>query len=379
VTTATVKRRRWPRRLAIAAVIIVLALFALSQTDLVQAMRGPSTPYDPKAVPPAPDYSQRKAWMALPDSHGLEQSAPAGVTPIDPATAPADVFFIRPTTYKGSPIWNAPYDAGDDKATLNPPVLLEQASVFNGCCRIYAPHYRQATLAGLNNPPAYDLAYSDVRAAFRYFIAHQNAGRPFIIASHSQGTGHALRLLQEEVIGTPLQARLVVAYLIGGYTPTDFPKIGLPICDAPTQTGCIVSYNTSQQGRTGAHLITIPKHYWWQGKDKVGNPAPAICVNPLNWREQGAAPASANAGAVPFPKPPFKPGPAVLSLVPHLTGAACKDGLLEVEIGWGAPAGFRDMLSLLYGSFHLSDYGIFYSALRQNAGDRVAAWTTAHR
>ena len=86
---------------------------------------------------------------------------------------------------------NAPWNVSDTDAPLNPAVLLNQASVFNACCRIYAPRYRQASLGGLNNDAALDLAYTDVARAFRHFAAHANHGRPIIIASHSQGTNHA--------------------------------------------------------------------------------------------------------------------------------------------------------------------------------------------
>lgn len=62
--------------------------------------------------------------------------------------------------------------AGDEVVTpeqilLNPPVLLDQVSVFDGCCRLYAPRYRQATLAALKVPAAMDVAYGDVATAFR--------------------------------------------------------------------------------------------------------------------------------------------------------------------------------------------------------------------
>ena len=42
---------------------------------------------------------------------------------------------------------------------------------------------------------ALDIAYQDCRDAFVYYINHFNQGRPFIIASHSQGSLHATRLL----------------------------------------------------------------------------------------------------------------------------------------------------------------------------------------
>ena len=63
---------------------------------------------------------------------------------------------------------------------------------FNACCAVYAPRYRQANGRAFTHPdakgqPALDLAYSDVERAFERFLA-QTDDRPFLIASHSQGT-----------------------------------------------------------------------------------------------------------------------------------------------------------------------------------------------
>ncbi len=103
---------------------------------------------------------------------------------------------------------------------------------------------------------------------------------------------------------------------------------------------------------------------------------PAVCVNPLTWTEKGGADAAANAGSLPFPEKPFPSAAVTLpALVPTLTGAVCNDALLDVDIPWGSdPHGFRDTLTLLYGSFHRNDYGLFYANIRTNAVDRVARW-----
>lgn len=152
---------------------------------------GPSKPFDVALAPPPPDYARPEAWLALPGRNGLERSAPTGLTVVDESSAPADVFFIHPTTARDSSVWNLPWDASDTVAPLNQAVLMGQTSVFNGCCRIYAPHYRQASLRGLGDTGAVDLAYADVEADFRDFIVRRNAehggGRAFIIAAHSQG------------------------------------------------------------------------------------------------------------------------------------------------------------------------------------------------
>ncbi|CAN5297839.1 DUF3089 domain-containing protein [soil metagenome] len=368
------------RTLVIRALGVALAvgLSATAGCSVGQILRRPAEPFDAARTPPAPDYSLPETWQAFPGRDGLERSTPPGLSAVNEAEAPADVFFIHPTTYLDNSVWNGPWDAPDDVARLNPAVLLNQVSAFNGCCRLYAPHYRQATLAGLGNPQAVALAYSDIAAAFRYFIARHNDGRPFIIASHSQGTAHAIRLLQEEILGTPLQDRLVAAWLVGGYVPDNFGELGLPVCDAPDQTGCVLSWNTSQTGRRGANILIDNKTYWWRGAEKSSDQAPAICVNPLTWRRQGAADAQANPGSLALSRGPY---PTVASplpaLTPHLTGAECDDRLLAIDIP-GDAAGFHDGVSALTGSYHGSDYGIFYAAIRANAVERVAAWKASH-
>ncbi len=354
-------------------------LFALTGcgvgASLGESFRHPAKPFEQTTSPPAPDYGRPGAWLAFPGRNGLERSTPPGMRPVDEAKAPADVFFIHPTTYLKNDVWNAgsgvhgPYDE---------PVLLGQLSAFNGCCRLYAPRYRQASLHALGkSQPAVDLAYGDVERAFRYYIDHENHGRPFIIASHSQGTAHAIRLLQRQVLGTPLQKQLVAAYLIGGFAPSNFSQAGLPICKSAHQTGCVISWNTSQTGRTGAFKITHDVTYWWRGAERKSGTLAAICIDPLTWTQTGAAPASANLGALAFPTAPFPATAATLpALAPHLTGAGCKDGLLDVDVP-NSPAGFHDSLSLLFGSYHRSDYGLFYAAIRTNAIDRVNAQVTA--
>ncbi len=47
---------------------------------------------------------------------------------------------------------------------------------------------------GQKSIDAFDLAYEDLKTAFENYLKHYNKGRPIIIASHSQGSLHALRL-----------------------------------------------------------------------------------------------------------------------------------------------------------------------------------------
>jgi Protein of unknown function (DUF3089) len=340
----------------------------------------PPLPFDKTTPPPAPDYARSQAWLAFPGRNGFERSAPPGDTPIPEADAVADVFFIHPTTYLKNDVWNVPIDA---HTRYGVPVLLNQASVFNGCCRIYAPHYRQAALKALNaSRPAVDLAFGDVERAFLWYMQNENHGRPFILASHSQGSGHAVRLLQQDILGTPLQQRLIAAYVIGAYVPSDIESLGLIICDRAEETGCIVSWNTTEVGRRGAERLMHDTNYWWRGAWKATDLPPAVCVNPLSWRREGAAPASANLGSETLTESfddQTPPRPIVLQpAARELTGAECDRGLLDVDV---APfkRGYASFLRIVYGSFHVLDYGLFYENLRRNAAQRTAAWQAMAR
>ncbi|MFC7379396.1 DUF3089 domain-containing protein [Brevundimonas sp. GCM10030266] len=362
--------------------VSLVTLIALTLVGTSACAGGPPQSFAQTAPPPAPDYGRPEAWLALPGQDGPQRSVPRGLTPVGEADAPADVFFIHPTTSSASDVWNVPWDAPNTAAPLNPAVQGAQISVFNGCCRLYAPRYRQATLKGLSDDGAVAPAYSDLRAAFRTFVAEHNDGRPFILASHSQGTMHAIRLVQEEVLGTPLQDRLVVAYLIGGYVPADFGDAGLPVCDSARQTGCVVSWNAGKIGNGLSRIVINDKTYWWRGALKRDEQAPALCVNPLSWRAGDAEtpePASANPGSLPFPARPYPETRTVLPpLDQGLTGARCHAGMLEVDLASTAGPTYSDNLTRLAGSYHLQDYGLFYGALWANAVDRVAAWRGAH-
>jgi hypothetical protein len=322
----------------------------------------------PRAAAPVPDYARPEAWAAYPGMPSAADAAPAGV-----ATEPkgdVDVFFIHPTTYLALTMGNAPYDAaGLIAARFDEAVLVLQASIFNRAGRLFAPRYRQASLRAIvsNTEEGYaadEIAYGDVARAFDAFLL-QNNGRRFIIAGHSQGSIHALRLLQQKVIGTRLQERLVAAYIPGVALPAEIERLGLPVCRSATQTGCVVSWNSVRAGardqrRLGAAVI------WWQGRYQPVAGRPLVCVNPLDWREGSAAPADANLGAV------FRGGRGrtLPAPVPGAAGAACQDGLLRVDVAPAARSRFTDPLSRI-GIYHDFDFSLFYMNVRENVAARA--------
>lgn len=167
--------------------------------------------------PPVPDYSLASSWAALPTMKDSADRVPKQSHQKDmQVESNADVFFIHPTSFlkktEKSDGWNA--DISDSAINLETDKgsILNQASIFNGAGKVYAPRYRQAFIYSYfaedkeSGRKALELAYKDVKAAFDYYLTHYNNGRPFIIASHSQGTTHAIKLLQEYIDGKPLCA-----------------------------------------------------------------------------------------------------------------------------------------------------------------------------
>jgi len=94
-----------------------------------------------------------------------------------------------------------------------------------------------------------------------------------------------------------------------------------------------VSWNASQTGRDGALRLVQDKDYWWRGALRTEGQPVAVCVNPLTWRREGVAPATANTGSLPFPKPTdARTAVALPSLTPHspappATTAACSKSI----------------------------------------------------
>jgi hypothetical protein len=135
-------------------------------------------------------------------------------------------------------------------------VAITQASRFSRVCRVWAPMYRQRTVAsllkGLGADPQGDaIAYESVLAAWKDYLAHDNHGRPIIFIGHSQGAAMLIRLLASQIDPDPaLRARTVVAILAGGNVTVPIGRtVGatfrhLPLCTAKAQTGCVIAYSS---------------------------------------------------------------------------------------------------------------------------------------
>ena len=183
--------------------LAVAAAFAIFQYggNVLLKQATPKGHFEAAAAGSGPDYSQQSSWVARP---GMARNPslwlPAGVTAGPPGAA--SVFYIHPTTYLERDRWNAPLDAAGQTGFRTRLFVQSQASAFNAAGEIWAPRYRQAAygaflLESEDAKKALDLAYSDVRAAFDHFLSQMPEGEPIILAAHSQGALHLMRLLQE--------------------------------------------------------------------------------------------------------------------------------------------------------------------------------------
>ncbi len=312
------------------------------------------------AVPPVPDYSQTSCWASLPGKKDAADSIPGGTTLSDlQSTALADVFFVHPTTFIGKPAnayrWNA--DVND--AALNHQTqittILNQASIFNGSCRIYAPYYRQAHLYAFYTPDRQDresalnLAYEDVRTAFEYYLAHYHDGRPIVIASHSQGSYHCERLLKDYFDGKELKKKLVMAYIIGrGILPDAFATIRPT--ERPDDTGVWASWNTFARD-------FYPEDYERYFKN-------ALSTNPLLWNSsEDFASRNLNRGGV---------GPH-FTYVPNAVDAQNHQGLL-----WVSKPYIKGRAFIRTKRWHRADLNLFYMNIRENVALRIDKYGKDH-
>ncbi|MBL4788675.1 MAG: DUF3089 domain-containing protein [Kordiimonadaceae bacterium] len=361
----------------------------------------PKQDFDEGLVPPEPDYADAANWAARPEAMAAAAFTPKGAIAIDPADAKVDVFYVHPTTYLGTGNWNADI-SGDPAGTraseiVDQWMMPEHAGLFNGCCRIYAPRYRQATLAVFYRPgqsarKALDLAYADVARAFAHYIKHDNGGRPFILAGHSQGAAQLMRLLAEG-FDPALKSKLVAAYLLGFRVTQEkaesFAHIVAP-AEGSADTGVFVAYDAHLEG-TDPFTQSDNAEHWLPTGWKPRKGTDVIAINPVNWSRTVASAPEDHLGMawVALSKPFLHAG---LYMPGDDGGVGLKAEALEAPITPGVSVhidehGFLKIskpeqaafnAGIYGGVYHTRDVSLFYMNLRQNAEDRVRAYLEKH-
>ena len=297
------------------------------------------------------DYSLQENWAALPDKQDNADLVP-GKKGVDRQNqSEVDVFFVHPTSFSESPEnnnWNAKLDNIKVNENTDSRAIKFQASLFNQVGKIYAPRYRQANIAAYFvkssefSINAFDLAYKDVLDAFNYYIKHYNKGRPFILASHSQGSNHSMKLLKERIEGSSEEKQLVVAYIVGMPVAKDYLKT--PACEKPDQIGCVCSWRTFIDGY-------VPEY--------IQDENPAIVTNPITWTtSEEYSDKKDHKGAVLFD---FEKG----------IESKIMQAQVHSNVLWIKKPDIKGKMFLQRKNYHIGDYNLFYKDIQENALLRV--------
>ena len=358
----------------VAAMVVLLLVgalvYRLFQAELMKRAMVPTVAFEETAQPKGPDYADAALWIARPDIPGnVSLWTPSGVA--RSGQPKASVFFVHPTSYLDRSRWNA--DIGDAESQQRARLFVRsQASAFNSVGEIWAPKYRQATYGAFlvnktDAEKALDFAYRDVRAAFDAFLAQAPSGRPIILAAHSQGSLHLMRLMAERIAGTAEAKRIAAAYIVGWpiSVTADLPALGLPACASAGQSGCILSWQSFAEPAEPEMVTDVfDPSRGLSGSPRKGSAM--LCVNPLTGTAGGGAPSEANLG----------------TLVPNGT---LTDAALAVP---GVPARCGERGFLLIGgnppemgpfvlpgnNYHVYDYALFWANVRADAERRLKAF-----
>ena len=282
------------------------------------------------AQSPTPvDYSRPASWLCLP-GRGDTCSTPLRTTALNPngygstglstvAKAPKiDCFIVYPTVSR-DPGMNSDLVPGDgeEKASIG-----SQFARLSGVCRPFAPLYRSMTLgavtaaatgADVTGPAA--LAFGDIRAAWKNYLATRNQGRPFVLVGHSQGSLMLIQLLARDIEGRPEARKMKLAILPGFNVLVPVGKrVGgtfksTPLCSTPGQTGCVMSWVSFRErnapppgaifGYAATPGMTVgctnparPGAAGWVPLDSYWNARSALPVpgGPITWSSEGPPP-----------------------------------------------------------------------------------------
>ncbi len=365
--------------LYVIAVLTALAIagmiaFSFFGSGLMQSALTPHVGFSEPAPLPADIYARPEGWISRPDGRRADPARwqPATLKPLPAGTGSqkAAIFFVHPTSSFDTLHWNA--GLADPLASKQAERFVRlQASAFSPAGSVWVPRYRQAVFgAFLTGKPdgalALDRAYADVKTAFGVFLAANPTG-PIIIAGHSQGSRHLLRLLFDQRDNVALRKRLVAVYAIGWPVSMrhDLPALGLPACTKPDQTGCLLSWQSfAEPADTSTVEETFDRDRGFDGQLRQGSAM--LCTNPLTGGAASEAPASANLGMLIGDGEPLSTQLAPAGAI----GARCDGrGFLILD---RAPA--LGTYVLPGNNYHVYDYPLFWANIRADALRRLAAW-----
>lgn len=313
-----------------------------------------------KTVKNTPDYSQKSSWYQIPE-----------------ITKDVDTFYILATEYMG-------FDEGaPNYAAMDEPEMVEgapiqyamNASAFEESTNVFLPFYRQSSLKyagevwrrdGNGDAALSGIPYEDITAALDYYFENYNNGRPFILASHSQGSAISKLVLKKYFKEHPeYYSRMVAAYVIGYAVTKDDLDANphLKFASGESDTGVIISWNTEGKGNVENNVKTCVLY------------PNAISINPLNWKLDGTyAPTSENLGSLMLneEQTQFVIGDvgADAQVIPE-RGVILTNAQIEPM-----PPELAAVATEFFGpdGRHESDYTFYYNNIKANVAKRIATF-----
>lgn len=398
------KRKKSLLTLAVLILAVLLNLAAPSalaeKTDPAQE----ASPRSPEEMPAQMSAEEEVAQMLMPafrsftDGSGVRRSAaelqpetaeapaPEAAEATAPSAAPspvsyadrdnwafyaiggnrkADLFLVCPTVDMKDE-FNMSMDDRKTRANFLGALNMERG-IYEDSTRMFAPYYRQAAMKiyGLDREdwePYLELAYSDVSAAFAYYLEHENRGRPIILAGFSQGADMCYRLLEEYFGDQALYDQLVAVYAIGWPCTEEMVETWPQIrpAQAVGDIGVVVSFDCEAPGVTESFI----------------NPAGqrAYGINPLNWKTNDTpADKSENLGAC-F----TQYNGEIVSETRALCGCYLDAERGVVKVADIRPDEYPPLVpGLPEGAYHVYDYQFFFRNLQENVVERLESYLAA--
>lgn len=368
--------RRFLMVILVLTLLVVAGAFAIFQFggNVLLKSATPTGHFEAAEAGAGPNYRNDEAWLTRPGIDWPDdptQWKPAGATLPESENHQAALFYIHPTTYLERDRWNAPLRIGGSYTDFRTRLFLQsQASAFTDVAVPWVPRYRQAAYGAFlldseDARAALELAYGDIAAAFAEFV-RESGERPIILAGHSQGALHLMRLLKEKVAGKPIEKRVVAAYVVGWpvSTTADLPALGLPACRTPEEAGCVLSWMSFGEPANPELVL----HSYERSPGFLGTKRrreDMLCVNPITGTQYGAAAPKENPGTL-VPSADLRSA----TLEAGVVGAHCDEGLLILD---GAIPSLGPYV-LPGNNYHVYDYALFWGAIRRDAQRRLKAF-----
>lgn len=332
------------KRIFTALSLLLALLFALSGAAFAEGGEEKV-----EVLETALDYSDRANWAYFAEG-GEEKSV--------------DVFLIAPLVDTKS--YANSLDLNEKLKGRFLSALDAQRGIYDDACKLYSPYYRQVSLNGClleeaDYEQAMKNAYMDTSASFRWYLDHENNGRPIVLAGFSQGAQMCVEILKEfygeGAEAKALKDRLVTVYALGNVLLEDdiraYPQI-VP-AKGEGENGTVICFDC-EDGSVKSSLF-VP-----EGKKGVS-------INPLNWKTDSTpAGSELNKGAL-------INGESLESLcgcyIDENRGTLIVTGVSTEQYPNPLPQLFED------GSFHTYDYMFFYTNLKENLELRMKNYDEA--